>query len=162
MERTPLVGKNAKKSRKSTNENDLNQPPFFFTQRQFLQKWLILLIVSLLVIAFLTSSWFSNFFGRNDRLPNAGDYYSNLLGNNPFAQYGLCEDESSPPSLSSYHIHAVFDGNDEKSSQFAIKSFYQFKEYINPDMDECPFSHNNAGLTQKEICYFPFYFDETV
>ena len=31
----------------------------------------------------------------------------------------------------------------------------------NPNTDEHPFSHNNAGLAEKEICYLYILFDET-
>jgi len=67
-----------------------------------------------------------------------------------------CNNIDSPPPILSFHVHVTFDGTNESASHQALDLYASFIEYINPKMEECPFSHPNSAEFYTQICYFPF------
>eukprot|EP01083_Nonionella_stella_P226094 803286_1 len=67
-----------------------------------------------------------------------------------------CNNIQSPPPIISFHVHSVFDGTNKTSSEAALNLYHSFIEYINPEMEQCPFSHPNSAGYYTKICVFPF------
>eukprot|EP01084_Bolivina_argentea_P303687 524375_1 len=83
------------------------------------------------------------------------------IGTDPFTNWDECNSLETPPNIISYHIHAIFDGNDQNSITYAYEIYHNFINYINPSISQCLFSHSTGSLTQTEICYFPVTWQET-
>eukprot|EP01084_Bolivina_argentea_P084036 152091_1 len=83
------------------------------------------------------------------------------IGTDPFVEWNECDDMESPPDIISYHVHAIFDGNDAQSVSNAYQIYHQFIDYMNPVMSDCSFAHSTAAVSQTEVCYFPNTWQET-
>lgn len=123
---------------------------------------LLITIILILFVVYLIISSVSPSLKLNNK-NNIAMYNpsSHIVGTDPFETWNECDSIDNPPQLIAYHIHGVFDGNDQESVSFAYKLYHEFIQYTNPNMNECEFAHSTPAINQDEVCYFPTTWQET-
>ena len=116
---------------------------------------LVTIILILFVVYLIVSSASPSLKLNNNKDIAMYNPSSHIVGTDPFEQWDECDNMDDPVQLIGYHIHALFDGNNQESISFAYNKYHEFIQYTNPNMNECLFAHSKPALTQEEICYFP-------
>merc|ERR1719203_1218174 len=82
------------------------------------------------------------------------------IGSDPFTDWVECDADESPDIIG-YHVHALFDGDDQESINTAYNAYHGFITAINPSMEQCTHAHSTPAAWVTEVCYFPTTWIET-
>ena len=123
-------------------------------------------LAAALLIVYLIMSFIGGIDGKNylpkQHIITSSSTTSHATGSDPFETWTECDSSEIEPSILAYHIHGVFDGNDQESINVAINAYHSFINTFDKDMKQCTFSHSNSGNYQQNICFFPRNFEDTV